>query len=81
MFTRSNSTSGQVRYSRSSSLTVQHKTIESDSGERQFENVSDDEHEIEPDPFIHEERRELLNRSMSCPAGSPTTVDPDGFNY
>ena len=56
----------------------QSRTVESDNGER----VSDDEHEIEHDPFgVHEERHTLLNRSMSCPAGSPTAVDPDGFNY
>ena len=69
-----------MKYTKSSSQTVQQfEHIRADGGEHQ--SFSDDEHETEHDVFgIHEERHTLL-RSKSCPAGSPTAVDLDEFNF
>jgi hypothetical protein len=74
-----------VRHKRPSIPTLavqQRKSVEPDDGKRHFQSLSDDEHdENEHDPFgVHEERHMLL-RSKSCPAGSPTAIDTDGFNY
>ena len=53
------------------------KTVEADNGEHHC--ASDDEHEN--DPFGAHEERHMLLRSKSCPAGSPTAVGPDEFNF
>ena len=79
MFSKPKPTSDKVKYTRSSSLTVQR--IRADDAYIERQSVSDDEHENGQDIFgAHEERHTLL-RSKSCPAGSPTADNPEEFNY
>ena len=69
-----------MKYTKSSSQTVrQFDNIRADGGE--CLSVSDDEHENEHDVFGVQEEKHTLLRSKSCPAGSPTAVDPDEFNF
>lgn len=72
-------TPDKVKYSRSSSQKEQSLRVRTDNDERQT--ASDEEHEDDHNVFgVHEERHGLL-RSKSCPAGSPTSVNFDEFQY
>lgn len=76
--TKPKATSDKVKYIKSSVQQWSDRT-HADNGEHQ--SFSDDEHENEHDVFsVHEEKHTLL-RSKSCPAASPTAVNPDEFNF